>query len=645
MLEKEKYYYQKTRLWKSHPMIKSFFNYTIVRVYLILQLIIRASLSLYALLEQVIGYSDLFAIFIVGILNDLISLVYFLPVILILSTLLDKFLSKYKVLYLSGCFISYFSIITLFIFIAIAELIFWDEFGTRFNFIAVDYLIYTHEIIGTIRESVPYIPISLAIILLSLFISFFSRHYIITQLNNIKKQNNIYRALISLILALLAFNLYNPNKINFSANKYALELGKNGYYEFFSAFFNNSLDYNSFFPVIDNQQALNIVRTNLAKEAPLFLDNSTINRRITARSPNIDKYNVIFITVESLSSEFMAKFGNQQNITPNLDKLAAESIFFTNIYAVGTRTVRGLEAITLSVPPTPGSSIIRRPNNQSLFNIATIFKQQGYNINFIFGGYSYFDNLQNYFQGNGYDIIDRNNLKREEISFANIWGVADEDILNKSLEIADQNYQQGKAFFSLIMTTSNHRPYTFPKDRIDLPSGSGRSAAVKYTDYAIGKFLDIAKTRPWFANTIFVITADHCASSAGKTDLPINKYHIPLLIYAPEILKPQVNDNLASQIDIAPTIFGLLNFSYNSKFFGQDILNSAPNRAFISTYQLLGFMKDNHLIILAPKAQTITYKLIGNDRQKVKNITSLVEEAISFYQTAYNLYIKNDLRE
>ncbi|WP_341764473.1 LTA synthase family protein [Candidatus Tisiphia endosymbiont of Beris chalybata] len=583
-------------------------------------------------------------------------------------------------MYLFCGFASYFSIITLFIFITIAELIFWDEFGTRFNFIAVDYLIYTHEIIGTIRESVPYIPILLSIILISLFISLCSRKYIIKQLNSIQKRNNIYSALTSLILALLAFNLYNPNKINFSVNKYALELGKNGYYEFFSAFYHNSLDYNSFFPVLDNQKALNIVRTSLATEATQYLDNSTINRRITTNSPNIifsdnfvarrdgakpidnrratsndackfvsedyiKKYNIIVITVESLSSEFMGQFGNKQNITPNLDKLAGESIFFTNIYAVGTRTVRGLEAITLSVPPTPGSSIIRRPNNQSLFNIATIFKQRGYNINFIFGGYSYFDNLQDYFQGNGYNIVDRNSLKPEEISFSNIWGVADEDILNKSLEIADQNYQEGKAFFSLIMTTSNHRPYTFPKDRINLPSGSGRSAAVKYTDYAIGRFLDSAKTRPWFENTLFVITADHCASSAGKTDLPINKYHIPLLIYAPGILTPQIVDKLASQIDIAPTIFGLLNFSYNSKFFGQDILNSPPNRAFISTYQLLGFMKDDHLVILGPKTKTITYKLTGKDRVKVDNITSLVEEAISFYQIAYNLYIKGDMRE
>ncbi|WP_341748779.1 sulfatase-like hydrolase/transferase [Candidatus Tisiphia endosymbiont of Sialis lutaria] len=662
-------------------MIKTLFNFPIVRIYLIFQFITRVLLSSYALWQQQITISDLVSIFVIGTLNDLISLCYFLPIILLLIIGFHKLLARHKLLYLSCCFIGYFCTIALLIFITIAEIIFWDEFGVRFNFIAVDYLIYTNEIIGTVKESLPYIEILLAIIVIALLINFYLRKYIINQASTIiNSKKYILCTIMLFFFSLLAFYFYNPNKIDINSNKYAIELAENGHYQFFSAFFNNSLDYNSFYPVIDKKRALDIVRNSLSKNEELYSDDSTIARYIKANSSNNKKYNIIFITVESLSSEFMGKFGNQQNITPNLDRLAEQSIFFTNLYAVGTRTVRGLEAITLSVPPTPGSSIIRRPENQSLFNIATIFRNQGYVTNFLFGGYSYFDNLQNYFHGNGYNIIDRGNLKSNEISFANIWGVADEDILIKALELADQNYHQGKAFFSLIMTTSNHRPYTFTEGRIDLLSGSGRNAAVKYTDYAIGRFLELAKTHPWFDNTIFVITADHCASSAGKTDLPINKYHIPLLIYAPNILKPQIVDNLSSQIDIAPTILGLLNFSYNSKFFGQDILNTPANRAFISTYQLLGFMKDNHLIILRPQEQPKTYKLVDEDivnsgefgarsdgatpitnrralsdnvpnfssidyKIEIDNIPRLVEEAISFYQIAYDLYIHGEMRE
>jgi phosphoglycerol transferase MdoB-like AlkP superfamily enzyme len=627
-------------------MIKSLFKFSIVRIYLIFQIITRIILCSYALWQGEIALLEIVAIFALGTINDLVALCYFLPIMLISTILLNKLLVRWKSLYLTCCFLAYFCSIAIFIFIAISEAAFWDEFGSRFNFIAVDYLIYTNEIIGTVKESLPYIEILIAIIVTSFLVTFFSRKYLIKQVTNINGKIHICQAIILSIFSVLFFFFYNPNNINLTSNKYAIELGRNGSYEFFSAFFNNSLDYNNFYPVIDQQKALATVRANLARDPQVFLDDTGITRNISANSANIStKYNVIIITVESLSAEFMGKFGNQRNITPNLDKLADQSILFTNLYAVGTRTVRGLEAITLSVPPTPGSSIIRRPDNQELFNIGTIFKEQGYEVNFIFGGYSYFDNLQNYFQGNSYRIIDRANLTSSEISFANIWGVADEDILIKSLEVADQNHASGKLFFSLIMTTSNHRPYTFTADRIDLPSGGGRSAAVKYTDYAIGKFLELARTHSWFDKTIFVITADHCASSAGKTDLPINKYQIPLLIYAPKILKPQIVDNLASQIDIAPTILGLMNFSYNSKFFGQDILNNPANRAFISTYQLLGFMRNDYLVILSPLAQPKTYKLVGKDKSEIKNIASLTAEAISFYQLAYNLYITGQMRQ
>lgn len=627
-------------------MIKQIFTYPIVQIYLTFQLITRIALSSYTLWKQEINLSDLWSVFITGIFNDLVSLCYFLPAILILTSLFGKLLGRYKSFYKNCVFLGYFCTIAILTFISFAELTFWDEFSTRFNFIAVDYLIYTNEIIGTVKESLPYKELLSFIILLGALVTFLFRKKIINHLNNVNIRTDLIVALILSVFALCFFNFYSSNKLTLNSNKYAIELGKNGPYEFCSAFINNSLDYNSFYPTIDSQKALNIVRSNLSQNATeKFLDNSTITRKIISNATNTKKYNIILITVESLSAEFMGKFSNKQNITPNLDRLADESIFFTNLYAVGTRTVRGLEAITLSVPPTPGSSIIRRPNNHSLFNIATIFKQQGYIANFIFGGYSYFDNLQNYFQGNGYNIVDRGNLKANEISFSNIWGVADEDIFNKALELADQNHQDGKEFFSLIMTTSNHRPYTFTEGRIDLPSGSGRSAAVKYTDYAIGKFLELAKEHPWFDNTIFIITADHCASSAGKTDLPINKYHIPLLIYAPNILKPQVIDNLASQIDIAPTILGLLNFSYNSKFFGQDILNNPANRAFISTYQLLGLIKDNHLVILSPNAKPITYQISKETTVKVDNNTNLVQEAISFYQTAYDLYVNGKMKE
>jgi phosphoglycerol transferase MdoB-like AlkP superfamily enzyme len=556
-------------------------------------------------------------------------------------------IERHRNFYFVSIFICYFIFILVFIFITISEIIFWDEFGTRFNFIAVDYLIYSNEIIGTIKESLPLNQIILTLICLAIVILYVIKNYIIKQIYNVKIKNYwILTASLCVFTFALSY-FYDSNKYAFNRNQYIVELTKNGNYEFVMAFFSNQLDYYKFYPTINRKKALAIVRKNIETNDNIFVDQNTIARNQYSDKARLKSksLNIILIIVESLSAEFMQKFGNNKNLTPYLDKLADNGLFFTNLYASGTRTVRGLEAITLSIVPTPGSSIIRRTDNKKLFNIGSVLKKAGYDINFMFGGYSYFDNLQDYFSGNDFNIIDRADLHDDEISFTNIWGVADEDILFRAIKEADQSYKLGKNFLSLIMTTSNHRPYTFPSGRIDILSGTGRSGAVKYTDYAIGQFIEKARSRPWFNDSIFVITADHCASSAGKTTLPIEKYHIPLIIYAPNILKPKIITSLASQIDIGPTILGLLNLEYKSKFFGTDILNNPRLRAFISTYQLLGYMKNEFLVTLAPNEAPKTYRLIGELQQIVPNMEDLTDEAISFYQSAYDFYINGKMKD
>ncbi|RZK51198.1 MAG: LTA synthase family protein, partial [Pedobacter sp.] len=247
---------------------------------------------------------------------------------------------------------------------------------------------------------------------------------------------------------------------------------------------------------------------------------------------------------------------------------------------------------------------------------------------------------------NGYEVTDRDALKDSEIHYSNIWGVADEDLFTLSLRELDKDYKAKKPFFAQIMTVSNHRPYTYPEGRIDIPSKTGREGAVKYTDYAIGKFIREAKLKPWFANTLFIIVADHCASSAGKVELPVDKYHIPMIFYAPNHIKPSKFEKLTAQIDIGPTLLGYLNFSYQSKFFGQDVFKMKDNeeRAFISTYQSLGYIKNNQLVILDPnkKVKTFTPDFLNGNSKPIAANPSLIDEAIANYQLASYLY-KNNL--
>lgn len=322
-----------------------------------------------------------------------------------------------------------------------------------------------------------------------------------------------------------------------------------------------------------------------------------------------------------------------------------------------------MEALSLAIPPTPGSSIVRRPDNDNLTTIGYLFQQKGYETAFFYGGDGYFDNMNMYFGNNGYAVTDkrRNSLVKDNfkatrttipdssIQFKNAWGICDEDLYDAVIRDADAKTGQNKPFYDFVMTTSNHRPYTYPEGKIDIPSGSGRDGAVKYTDYAIGEFLKKAKQKPWFANTVFIFIADHCANSAGKNEIDIAKYHIPAIIYNLPSQAPSTISAMCSQIDLYPTLFHLLNWSYTSNLFGQNVLsNTYTPRILLGTYQKLGYLKNDTFIVLGPqqRVEAFQYNKIKNEQVPLTNAPiNLANEAIANYQTAYYLFKNGRLKQ
>ncbi|PKO24958.1 MAG: sulfatase, partial [Betaproteobacteria bacterium HGW-Betaproteobacteria-8] len=325
-----------------------------------------------------------------------------------------------------------------------------------------------------------------------------------------------------------------------------------------------------------------------------------------------------------------------------------EGLKFERLFATGTRTVRGLEALSLGTPPIPGQAIVRRPNSDHLGTLGEYLEIQGFATEFVYGGYGYFDNMNAYFQGNDFKVTDRTDFDEKSIVMENVWGVADESLFDNAMQSLDAAAGGERPFFMQIMTTSNHRPYTFPEGRIDLPQGN-RRAAVKYTDYAIGRFIEQARTKPWFDDTLFVIVADHCASVAGKTRLPVAKYHIPMVFYAPALLKPGRFERLVSQIDVPPTLLDLLGVSGSEHFFGHNMFTDdhvAP-RTFISNYQSLGYYKNDQLIVLSPRQMVEAYRVdpVSYEVEPVSADPQLVKEAIAYYQTAANAFKDGGLKE
>jgi phosphoglycerol transferase MdoB-like AlkP superfamily enzyme len=347
---------------------------------------------------------------------------------------------------------------------------------------------------------------------------------------------------------------------------------------------------------------------------------------------------VVLITVESLSAEFLGSYGSRQGLTPRLDELARQGLVFDRVLATGTRTVRGLEALSLGTPPVPGQAIVRRPSNEHLSTIGELLEHLGFATYFAYGGYGYFDNMNAYFAGNDYVTRDRTDFPKESVIFENVWGVADEVLFSNALVQLDQAGKNDKRFFMHIMTTSNHRPYTYPDGRIDIPSPGGREGAVKYTDFAIGQFIEQARRHPWFDDTLFVIVADHCASVSGKTELPVAKYRIPLIFYGPAIVKPGHVARLISQIDVPPTLFDVLGVEGDDHFFGKAVSEQLGlhERAFVSNYQSLGYYKQDILTVLKPKRKIESFKIDPKTLEATPMPVNetLRDEAIAYYQTA-----------
>ncbi|HIJ89656.1 MAG TPA: sulfatase-like hydrolase/transferase [Deltaproteobacteria bacterium] len=598
-----------------------------------------------------IGHSPLTvgAIFLVGLLSDLINAAYFvIPLVLYLMVMPHRFLvSRWQRLIL---YPFVFALSYGLVFSALAEWLFWDEFGVRFNFIAVDYLVYTHEVIGNIRESYP-VPLLLTIVgFAAAMIFLVVRPRIEAVISTMRQQGRPTSGPAArlgvggafLLLPVLLFLTAEGSLAGAAfANRYEKELSDNGIYQLFSAFRNNSLDYATFYKNMEENEAFSGLRTLLKTKNSRYVDGNPadIERVLTSSAPE-KRHNVVLIMVESLSAEYLGAFGNTAGLTPNLDALAKDGLLFNRLYATGTRTVRGMEAVTLSVPPTPGQSIVKRPDNANLFSLGFVFRDKGYDTRFFYGGFGYFDNMNAFFSGSGFDVTDRGNLGAEEITFANIWGVCDEDILGRALREFDQSASRKKPFFGYVMTTSNHRPFTYPEGKIDIPPQTGRVGGVKYADYAIGRFIEEARHHSWFDNTIFIVVADHCAGSAGRQEIPVHSYHIPLIFYGPGIIQPGVNNTLASQVDLGPTLFGLLHWQYNSKFFGKDILASDfTPRAFIGNYQRLGYLEDGYLAILNERQGITQYQVVSETMHDavlvpIPEKKELSWKAICFYQGA-----------
>lgn len=518
-------------------------------------------------------------------------------------------------------FMGFFCVLS--VFLLISEWYFFDEFTSRFNTVAIDYLIYPQEVFTNIRESYP-VPAILAVCLAGgLSVCWLAFRYFSLEprlaptrdpadppanpVTPLKKSFPRFRSTaIWVVVSFAGVLTIRSRETSFSRERIINELANNGWASAARAGWTRDLDFTAFYSTLPPLDAVTRTRRLLAgpgitfagpevSEVPMMtpegnFDTSrnqewlrAVKRSLTkeiAGDPAKPKLNVCILLEESLGSEFWGclgrkkKNGNPDTLTPHMDKLAAtDGMLFTQIFADGNRTIRGFEGVFSSIPPLPGDSILARDKTENVETIARVLRRDGYETLFLYGGHGTFDNIASYTTRNGWNRLIQQSEYINPVH-TTAWGVCDEDLYHRGIEEMRSLHAAGKPFLVSFMTVSNHLPFTFPTGRIkEDPNTGSRKSAVKYADWALGDFFERVQKEPYWNDTIFVVVADHGARVYGHETIPMRSYQIPVLVAGPSVVPaPSRVDVTGCQLDVSPTILSLIGRPYTSLFFGHDLL-------------------------------------------------------------------------
>ena len=513
------------------------------------------------------------------------------------------------------------STFVLLIFMEASTPAFIEEYSLRPNRLFVEYLLYPKEVFSMLIEGHKLTLLMTSLITtitIILAYQFFRKQSILSR----PQPKWFERPVLVVIVFTLAFlgarsslqhRAINPSYTAFTNDPLVNSLTLNSTYSLLYAVSQMSGEVSSFelYPNMKQDDVITQIHKAMGLEKTQFTSSEfpTLHKQVATRHFDRPK-NLVIILEESLGAQFVGSLGGLP-LTPEYDKLVPEGWSFNNLYATGTRSVRGIEAVITGFVPTPARSTVKLPNSQTnFFTIAKLLGRQGYDTNFIYGGGAHFDNMKSFFLGNGFDsIIEEKDFLNPE--FLGSWGVSDEDLFSKANQDFVTKSKSGKPFFSLVFSSSNHDPYEFPDNKIELyntPKNT-RENAVKYADHAIGHFFKLAKQENYWKDTVFLVVADHDARTTRSDLVPIPSFHIPALILGEGIV-PKQDNRITSQIDLAPTLLSLIGVDSTHPMIGQDMTNVGDDyigRAIMQFNDNQAYMKGNQVVILQPQKSPKTF--------------------------------------
>ncbi|RXJ80203.1 sulfatase [Arcobacter sp. F2176] len=585
--------------------------------------------------------------FLYGIKMDIMTTSIVLVIPLILLTLFPKIFSNFIDYLLKIYFLIMISVT---IFIEIATFPFMAQYDSRPNYLFIEYLEYPKEVFSMLIADYK-LPLLFAFAVIFLF-SYVYLKKCKDSFIEIFDINFFKRALFFLPLAVILFmgirssfghRPANNSDAMYSSNRILNEVTKNSMYSIGYAVYsmskNSSKDIQKRYGKMNISEAISRVKKRLNIE-------NTDSKYILSREEEThfktqNTKNIVIFVQESLGYQFVSSVGGEKGITPNFNNLSKEGILFKELYSNGTRSVRGLAGLTSGIFSIPGKGVVKRNKSQrDFFTIASLLKPLGYHSSFIYGGESRFDNMKSWYLGNSFDeVIDEEKFISPE--FIGTWGVSDGDVVKRANEEYKKLYAKKQKFVSVIFSTSNHTPFDFPDGKIELIKGEAKKSvknAIKYADYAIGKFINTAKNEKYYKDTIFLIAADHNVRVYGDDIVPVDMFHIPGLILGKD-LKPSVYDKLTTQPDLLATTLDLAGIKSIYPIMGHSIFSDKKvDLSLMQFNDRYALRHGNKVAIIRPNTKPLTFEYINKRLQKTEDDIQLQKDLLAFILVLNHVY-------
>lgn len=591
-----------------------------------------------------ISFLESLLTFIYGLRMDtiVICIILVIPTIFLAITpkIFSNFISKFLNIY-----ILFFLVIALFI--ECASFPFFAQYDLRPNYLFIEYLEYPQEVTSLLFKDYKFQFIAVFILIIAT-IRIYSKSKFIN-FEQVFKQNYISRILILAPILLVLFlgirsslghRPVNISDALYSENRVINEITKNSLHSLGYAYYSNKKAENNIskYGKIDIKEAYKVASLAIGidykdEKKPFYRE---VKSKLTAKK---QKNLVIFIQ-ESMGAQFTGFIG-KQNLTPNLDNLAQDYLAFTNLYSNGTRSVRGLAALTSGTLPINGIEVIKRNKSQEgYFTIASLLKPYGYKSSFIYGGEARFDNMKSWYLGNGFDEV----IEQKDFTnpiFTSTWGVSDEDLVIKANEKFKSYYENKENFVSVMFSSSNHMPFELPDGKIEFEKNIPKNSvenAIKYADFAIGKFFELAKKEDYFKDTVFVVIADHNVRVYGDQIVPIDMFQIPAVIVSSDI-PHQIFTNLTSQSDVLATALDLIGIDLSYPILGNSIFKDNKKNINLMIFdEIYAYRKEDKVAILVPNMPIKTYLYKDKKLTEIENDLVLEKEALALIYVLDDMY-------